>query len=362
MEVRLGLRDRHECFDRVGDDEDGKAANSAGGCHDPAMIAAVGRVWRSLRSERNVKAGLIGLGNMGSAAARNLQRAGFELCVYDIKADAGATLIENGASWVESPAAMIDQVDVVVSMVFGPTQIEQVVRGEDGLLAGDCVDKAWVDLTTSGPTLMCELADEFTRAGGRPISSPVTGSIDSAIRGDMILFVGGEPDAVVSVRPVLDAIGEVRFVGAYGNGYVAKLVNNQLWLIHAAAIGEAMVAAKVAGLDPAVWWAAMKGGAAESFVMQHDVPSIFAGHYDPSFRLELCLKDLGLIDQLLQQTGTRDDLTQAAYARFREAAQRYGSAAGEMTVCKVIEDDAGIDLRVPGDWLAPWDVQHPTDA
>ena len=143
---------------------------------------------------------------------------------------------------------------------------------------------------------------------------------------------------------------------------VAKLVNNQLWKIHAAAIGEAMVTAKKAGLAPDVWWAAMKGGAADSFVMQHDVPSIFAGHYDPSFRLELCLKDLHLIDELIREMGTRSELTQATYARFREAAERYGKDAGEMTVCKLVEDDAGVELRVAGDWLAPWEVSHAEDA
>ncbi|MEI8241466.1 MAG: NAD(P)-dependent oxidoreductase, partial [Actinomycetota bacterium] len=241
-----------------------------------------------------------------------------------------------------------------------PAQIEQVVRGEHGLLAGGCQDKSWIDLTTSTPGLMRALASEFQAAGGHPVDSPVTGSLDSCIRGDMILFVGGTDDDIARVRPVLDAIGVVRLVGQYGNGYVAKLVNNQLWFIHAAAIGEAMVAAKVAGLEPDVWWAAMKGGAADSFVMQHDVPSIFAGHYDPSFRLALCLKDLGLIDQLLDETGTRAELTRATYERFREAGERYGDAAGEMTVCKVIEDDAGVELRVDGDWLAPWDAQHPT--
>ena len=91
---------------------------------------------------------------------------------------------------------------------------------------------------------------------------------------------------------VIEAMGEVRRVGPYGNGYVAKLVNNQLWKIDAAAIGEAMVAAKLMGLEPDVWWQVMKGGAADSFVLQHDVPSIFAGHDDPSFPLALCLKDL----------------------------------------------------------------------
>ena len=307
------------------------------------------------------KIGFIGLGNMGSAAARNLQRAGFDLTVYDLRKAAAEKLLAYGAQWADSPAETINQVDVVVTMVIGPKEITQVMRGEHGLLAGDCKGKLWIDLTTSSPTLMRQLAAEFEAAGGIAVDSPVTGSVDSAIRGDMIMFVGGTDAAVERARPVIEAMGEIRRVGGYGNGYVAKLVNNQLWKVHAAAIGEAMVAAKKAGLEPEVWWAAMKGGAADSFVMQHDVPSIFAGHYDPSFRLALCLKDLGLIDDLLRETGTRSELTQATYARFREAAERYGENAGEMTVCKLIEEDAGGELRVPGDWVAPWLVKHPKD-
>ena len=308
-----------------------------------------------------MKVGMIGLGNMGGAVAHNLRRAGYDLVVNDIRREAGEAFEAHGAVWADTPREMIEQVDVVLSMVFGPPQIEAVLRGTDGLLAGDCRGRTWIDLTTSSPSLMRALAAEFEAAGGSAVDSPVTGSIDSAIRGDMILFVGGTDEAVARVQSVLDAIGITRRVGGYGNGYVAKLVNNQLWFIHAAAIGEAMVAAKVAGLDPDVWWEAMKGGAAESFVMDHDVPSILAGHYDPSFRLALCLKDLHLIDDLLQEVGTRDELTQAAYARFREAAERYGDGAGEMTVCKVIEDDAGVELRVPGDWTPPREVQHPSE-
>lgn len=306
-----------------------------------------------------MKIGFIGLGNMGKAAARNIMRAGFDLTVHDINKSAADPLVAEGAHWADTPASVIDQVDIVVSMVFGPKQIEQVVRGAGGLLSANCKGKGWIDMTTSSPMLMRELAIEFESAGGLPVDSPVTGSVDSAIRGDMILFVGGKEAAIAYAKPVLEAVGVIRLVGQYGNGYVAKLVNNQLWFIHAASIGEAMVAAKKAGLEPDVWWAAMKGGAAESFVMQHDVPSIFAGHYDPSFRLELCLKDLVLIDELLRFLGTRDEITQATYSRFREAAQRYGVAAGEMTVCKVIEDDAGVALRVAGDWTPPWEVKHP---
>jgi 3-hydroxyisobutyrate dehydrogenase-like beta-hydroxyacid dehydrogenase len=177
----------------------------------------------------------------------------------------------------------------------------------------------------------------------------------------MLMFAGGEDEVVEVAGPALEAMGQIRRVGSETNGYVAKLVNNQLWKIHAAAIGEAMVVAKRAGLEPDVWWNAMLGGAANSFVLRHDVPSIFAGHYDPSFPLALCLKDLGLIQELIDETGVRHELTVATYARFREAKGRYGEKAGEMTVCKVIEDDARVSLRVVGDWQPPWDVKNPSD-
>ncbi|WP_395686411.1 NAD(P)-dependent oxidoreductase [Aestuariivirga sp.] len=303
--------------------------------------------------------GFIGLGTMGANAARNVRRAGFDIVVYDIRPQAVAAQLEPGVTAGASPADVLTRADVTVTMVFGPKEVEQVVRGPDGFLSAGCAGKYWIDMTTSSPKLMRALAAEFGARGGHAVDAPVTGSVDAAIRGDMPMFVGGEDADIEHVRPVIEAMGQLRKVGRYGNGYVAKLVNNQLWKIHAAAIGEAMVTARLAGLDPLTWWNVMKGGAADSFVMSHDVPSIFAGHYDPSFPIALCLKDLLLIKELMDETGTRNELTAATHARFREAGERYGPGAGEMTVCKLIEDDAGIDLRVAGDWVKPWEVQHP---
>ena len=307
------------------------------------------------------KIGVIGLGNMGSAVARNIQRANFPLYVHDIRKDVGKKLIEKGAIWKNSPKELMDDVDIVVSMVFGPKEIEAVMKNENGILQSSCKDKGWIDLTTSSPSLMRNLAKEVEALGGFAVDAPVTGSLDAAIRGDMIMFVGGSEKAISNAKEVLEVIGEIRCVGDYGNGYVAKLVNNQLWKIHATAIGEAMVLAKKAGLEPELWWKVMKGGAADSFVLQHDVPSIFSGHYDPSFRLELALKDLDLIQDLIKEHGTRSELTQACHERFQEAANRYGDKAGEMTVCKLIEEDANINLRVKGNWIAPWDVKHSSE-
>ena len=229
---------------------------------------------------------MIGLGAMGRNVAMNIRRAGFALTVHDIRPEACAPLVERGAKIAADPASVLERSDVVVTMVFGPKEIGQVLRGPSGFLSTACRGKCWIDLTTSSPKLMQGLAEQFHAEGGRAISAPVTGSVDSAIRGDMLMFVGGEEADVEAVRPVLEAVGQVRRVGAYANGYVAKLTNNQLWKIHAAAIGEAMVAAKLAVLEPDVWWRAMQGGAADSFVLRHDVPSIFAGHYDPFAGLE----------------------------------------------------------------------------
>ena len=304
--------------------------------------------------------GFIGLGTMGRNAALNVRRAGFDMVVYDIRPEAAEPLLAKGARRGASPADVLSRSDVVVTMVFGPKEVEQVLRGADGFLSTACAGKYWIDMTTSSPRLMRELARDFHAKGGQAVDAPVTGSVDAAIRGDMPMFVGGEDAAIEHVRPVIEAMGKLRKVGRYGNGYVAKLVNNQLWKIHAAAIGEAMVTAKLAGLEPDVWWNVMKGGAADSFVMSHDVPSIFAGHYDPSFPIALCLMDLGLIKELMDEVGTRNELTAATHARFSEAGDRYGLTAGEMTVCKIIEDDAGVALRVAGDWVKPWEVERPS--
>jgi 3-hydroxyisobutyrate dehydrogenase len=139
-------------------------------------------------------------------------------------------------------------------------------------------------------------------------------------------------------------------MGAFGAGTVTKLVTNQLWFIHAAAVGEALVLGKACDVDPLKLWTAMKSSVADSFVCRHDVPSIFAGHYDPSFSLDLCCKDLALIVELAESKGTHSDLTKLSRSKFELARMKYGGSAGELHVCKLIEEAANLNLRVFGDW------------
>jgi 3-hydroxyisobutyrate dehydrogenase-like beta-hydroxyacid dehydrogenase len=205
-------------------------------------------------------------------------------------------------------------------------------------------------MTTNDRELVLELARRAETRGISVLDAPVTGAVDGARRGELTIFVGGALQTVEHVRPLLEAMGRIIVCGDIGTGNVVKLVTNQIWFINAAAIGEGLVLGKKAGVDLLVLWDAIQRSVGDSFVARHDVPSIFAGHYDPSFTLELCCKDLGLIEKLSQATQTQTPVTVSAQARFEAARKAFGGDQAELLVCKLIEDAAGVDLRVEGDW------------
>ena len=158
------------------------------------------------------------------------------------------------------------------------------------------------------------------------------------------------------VEPVLSHLGRVIRCGALGTGTVTKLVTNQLWFIHAAALGEGFALGMRYGVELETLWDAIKDSVADSFVARHDAPSIFAGHYDPSFPLDLCVKDLGLIEELQPLIGAELPLTDSAREVFQRAGTRYGLAAGEMCVAKQIEEDASLSFAMQGEWVPHWEA------
>ncbi len=188
------------------------------------------------------------------------------------------------------------------------------------------------------------------------VDSPVTGAVDGARNGKLTLFAGGSDDDLDRAVPILEHLGRVIRCGPLGTGNVTKLVTNQLWFIHAAAIGEGFALGMANGVALEVLWDAITDSVGDSFVARHDAPSIFAGHYDPSFPLDLCMKDLGLAVELAANVATDLPMTERAVETFTRATERYGSAAGELHVAKRIEDDADLSFRLDGDWVPPWEA------
>src|SRR5262249_11957735 len=193
--------------------------------------------------------------------------------------------------------------------------------------------------------LVARLAAEAP-SGVMVLDSPVTGAVDGARNGKLTLFAGGDKASFDRAEPVLRHLGMVIHCGTLGTGNVVKLVTNQLWFIAAAAIGEGFATGIANGVELGTLWNAIKNSVGDSFVVRHDAPSIFAGHYDPSFSLDLCLKDLRLIQELNRNVRSAMPMTTAAEGAFALAASRYGSTAAELHVAKRIEDDAGLSMRL----------------
>jgi 3-hydroxyisobutyrate dehydrogenase/2-hydroxy-3-oxopropionate reductase len=297
--------------------------------------------------------GFVGLGNMGGPMCRRLIDAGHPVVAFDLNETALEQTVAHGAQRASSAAECAARADLFLTSLPRPDHVDRVMRGA-GALAALRSGSVWVDLTTNRKEFVAELAAEAP-AGVRVVDSPVTGAVDGARHGRLTLFVGGDDDVVATVRPVLEHLGVVIHCGGLGTGNVVKLVTNQLWFIAAAAIGEGFAIGIGNGVELGTLWEAIKASVGDSFVVRHDAPSIFAGHYDPSFSLDLCLKDLGLINELGRNVTATLPMTTAATDAFHLAAERYGNDAAELHVARRIEDDAGLSMRLDGEWTPPWE-------
>ena len=298
--------------------------------------------------------GFVGLGNMGGPMCKHLVKAGHSVYVYDIDPEALSNATQAGGVAVDSASACASVADLFLTSLPRPDHVEEVMAGPHGALQSLRAGCIWVDLTTNRVDLVQKLAGEAP-VDVQVVDSPVTGAVDGARNASLTLFVGGDSEAVDRVVPVLDNLGLVIRTGELGSGNVVKLVTNQLWFIHAAALGEGLALGLANGVNVETLWHAIKESVGDSFVARHDAPSIFAGHYDPSFSLDLCLKDLDLIEGLSASLPSPLMLTSAANKLFEEAAQRYGREVGELHVAKRIEDDNDLSFRMDGDWTPPWE-------
>ncbi len=298
--------------------------------------------------------GFIGLGNMGGPMCQRLCAASFEVTAFDINNKVLAQAETWGATPADTIAACAASVDILLTSLPRPDHVESVMTGDNGALAQLHSGSLWIDLTTNNKSLMAQLAAEAPE-GVSIVDSPVTGAVDGARNGKLTLFLGGPSTARARAITVLKHLGQVIECGELGTGNVVKLVTNQLWFISAAALGEGFATGIANGVELDTLWQAIKESVGDSFVAHHDAPSIFAGHYDPSFTLDLCLKDLGLIDQLNKNVGTDLPMTLAAHETFQRAAERYGPDAGELHVARRIEDDAQLSMQLEGDWTPHWE-------
>jgi 3-hydroxyisobutyrate dehydrogenase-like beta-hydroxyacid dehydrogenase len=290
----------------------------------------------------------IGTGNMGLPMAANLLRAGYELHVHDMDRSKAQSLLDAGAHWADTLAQGVAQADVIIASLPGPPQVQAVMLSDDGVFAHLRAGQVVIDTSTSSVPLARELDAKAQARGAHYLESPITNAVDGAASGRLSIFIAGQREVYEASLPIYKTLGtKLFFVGAAGNAATVKLLTNLLWFVSAATIGEALMLGAKAGVDLNTVWEAIKASAGDSWVVQHDVPSIFAGHYDPSFSLALCCKDLQLVNEIAREQGYELTMGRFAQQVFEQARQTYGADAAELHVARLLEDRVGLLLRPP---------------
>jgi 2-hydroxy-3-oxopropionate reductase len=239
------------------------------------------------------KTGFIGLGIMGKPMAKNLLKAGYELVVFDINKDALKEVVDSGAKEGQSSADVAAQSEVIITMLPNSPDVEKVVLDPDGILAGARPGTILVDMSSIAPLASRSLSEKLQEKGVVMIDAPVSGGEPKAIEGTLAIMAGGPEDAFNKVKDMLSEMGSsVKLVGDIGSGNVTKLANQIIVALNIAAIGEAMVLATKAGVDPEKVFQAIRGGLAGSTALDAKMPLILNGNFKPGFRIELHIKDL----------------------------------------------------------------------
>ena len=237
--------------------------------------------------------GFVGLGIMGKPMARNLMKAGYYLSVYDIAPARVQELAAEGARAASSAKAAAAGSSVVITMVPDSADSEAAVLGPSGVLEGASSGTTVIDMSSIAPGTSQKIAAACEEKGVNFLDAPVSGGEPKAMDGTLAIMVGGKKEVFDRHTDILGVMGSSAVLcGDYGAGNTTKLANQIIVAANIEALGEALVLARKAGLDPNVVFDAIKGGLAGSTVMNAKAPMMIAGDFRPGFRIRLHQKDL----------------------------------------------------------------------
>ena len=296
-----------------------------------------------------MRVGFIGLGAMGNPMAANLNKAGYELTIHDIRREQGRNLEDAGAVWAASPAATAERSDVVLLSLPGPVQVESVVLGENGVFSGLAAGGACIDTSTNSPAVMRRIAEAGASRGIQVLDAPISGGIWGARDASLTVFVGGEEAAFEKYLPLFQCIGKtVVRMGPLGSGNVAKLVNNLIMYINFIGACEGMALGVKAGLDPRTLLDVIKPSMGHSTFLERTMKLSLDGK-PLHFVTDGAVKDLRLCVELGRELGVplaAGPLVETLVTRFRDAGY------GQEDTLEYIRDymrRSGVDLA---DWGA----------
>jgi 3-hydroxyisobutyrate dehydrogenase-like beta-hydroxyacid dehydrogenase len=287
--------------------------------------------------------GFIGTGRMGDPMCRNLLNAGFELTIYDKSKAALEPLAALGAHVAASPAEVATTAEVVLVSLPTPDVVRKVAHE---VATGSRV-KFFIDVSTTGPRVAAELAQFLAVKGITAVDAPVTGGVGGARKGTLAVMLACPRGMIERVRPVLEPIGKVFFLGERpGSGQLMKLANNLLSAAALALTSEAMVMGVKGGLDPKVMLEVINSGSGRNSASVDKFPkAILPRTFDFGFAIGLLLKDVRLCMDEAAALGVPMVCGSAVRELLTITALRQGPDADFTTVCKVVEEWAGVEVK-----------------
>jgi len=239
------------------------------------------------------RVGWIGTGVMGRSMCQHVMSKGYAATVYNRSKEKARALLDAGAAWGDSPRAVAERSDVVFAIVGYPRDVREVFLGRDGALAGIKPGDVLVDMTTSEPSLAREIYEAAKAKGVASVDAPVSGGDVGAKNAALSIMVGGEPEAVEAVRPLLECMGKtIVHQGPPGAGQHTKMVNQVLIATGMIGVCEALLYGYKAGLDLETVLKSVGGGAAASWSLNNLGPRIIARNFEPGFFVEHFIKDM----------------------------------------------------------------------
>jgi 3-hydroxyisobutyrate dehydrogenase-like beta-hydroxyacid dehydrogenase len=290
-----------------------------------------------------MRVAFLGLGIMGARMAANLARAGHELTVWNrTAAKAEAWAAEHGGSVASSPRSAADGADAVVTMVVDGAQVEQVVLGEEGAVHGAAAGTLFVDMSTIAPADARRVGAALAARELRFLDAPVTGSSPKAEDGTLTIMAGGAQEDFERARPLFEAMGEVILhVGPRGHGQAVKVISNAVTATNCATLAQALVVGRAAGVELEALVRVMAAGSASSTMVALKAQPMLAHDFEPLFRLEHMLKDVGLCLDESRAVGAPFPAAASARELYVAAMARGLADRDFAAVLEVIEGLAG---------------------
>ena len=282
--------------------------------------------------------------------------AGFPLVVYDLNKEAAHTLLAQGARWADSPASVATQCEVVCTCLPGPTEMEEVSLGRNGIVENLNPGAIYIDHTSNSPETVRKVGGAVLGRGATMLDAPIDGGVEGALAGDVTLFTGGDPEALTRVMPVLETFSKsVVWMGGLGTGCVTKIVHNALAMSIDILLAECMTLGVKSGVALHKLVEAFRQGCIvnENMSFTKRMPeTLFKGDFRARFALKLASKDFRLAEELSIQHGVPTRIIDLCQSELLEAMKR-GWGDFDRTISSTIQEErANVKLRLPSEHIS----------